>query len=615
MLRQKFRAGEVRMDREYVLGMDMGGTHTDAVLLALDQSGKNSASTAAASLAAACKVRTRHENLPVSVREALQRLASSLREKGLDADSIFARIRRVTLGATLAVNALVQNRADRVGLLLSGGPGLDPLRAALGEDVCLVPGGLDHRGEEVSPLCLAEIPVHLEKWRKNGVAAVACVGKFSPRNPVHEQGMAGAVRRADADLPVSMGHTLSGGLNFPRRVATAFFGAAVARMHNAFLDAVRAALEDAGIGAPVFLLKADGGSAPLRLARGEPAQSILSGPAASVMGVLALCGARGEMAEGCSLLLDMGGTTTDVALLLDGSPVVDRDGMRLQGRRTLVRALASVSVGVGGDSQLHAHGAGAVRVGPERMDCALAFGGKRPTLLDAFNLCNQQVGGDTAGDVAASERGLAALAQTCGLRAEMLARRAVDNALEQVAAAVRSLVDQVNARPVYTLAALKAAREARPERAWLVGGPAACVAKDMARALGLPVEIPAQAHVANAVGAALTLPSASLEAYADTGRRILHVPALGLTEAIGRDFAPDSARRRACELLEQKLADAGVCGARVEVVGTEVFATLDAGDRGSRDIRVACQTVPGIAAHVLPSFQAADGGHHADRAF
>ena len=113
----------------------------------------------------------------------------------------------------------------------------------------------------------------------------------------------GAAAVKASSLPATLGHRLSGRLNFPRRVATAYYNAAVQRLHNDFLDAVEAALADAGIHAATRLLKADGGAVPTSLSRREPVQSILSGPAASVMGVMALCP---ETEQGCSLLLDMG---------------------------------------------------------------------------------------------------------------------------------------------------------------------------------------------------------------------------------------------------------------------------------------------------------------------
>ena len=130
------------MSETFVLGIDAGGTHTDAVLLACSAAAGDAAQ---ASLVASAKVRTRHNDLPRSVREVLDALGRAAPHCD------FGRISRVTLGATLAVNALVQNRADRVGLAVSAGPGLDARRFTLGRHVCVVPGGLDHRGVEVSP--------------------------------------------------------------------------------------------------------------------------------------------------------------------------------------------------------------------------------------------------------------------------------------------------------------------------------------------------------------------------------------------------------------------------------------------------------------------------------
>lgn len=585
------------MNESTILGIDAGGTHTDAALI--------TGQGAKLRLAAAAKVATRHEDLPASVRAVLAELARVL---GSGGKALLGGVQRVTLGTTLAVNALVQGRADSVGLALSAGPGLDPGRFGLGEHVCVVPGGLDHRGVEVSPLQLAGLTAQAARWQDQGVAAAACVGKFSPRNPAHERAMSDAALKG-AQLSITLGHRLSGRLNFPRRIATAYYNAAVERLHNSFLDAVEAALADAGVHAATRLLKADGGAVPVSLSRREPVQSILSGPAASVMGVMALCPG---LEQGCALLLDMGGTTTDMAVFAHGSPVIDREGMQIEGRRTLVRALASVSIGVGGDSLLVAEGAGqdaAVRAGPLREGPALAFGGCRSTLLDALNVLNseesdpyagskQSLRGSTAGNVAASRRGVAALAATVGLAPEIFARRAVDHALEQIRLAAQALLETINAKPVYTLAALKAAREVRPDRLVLVGGPAECIRGRLAAAFGLPVESPAHAAVANAVGAALTLPTAALEIYADTGRGLLRAPALGLEEGIGKGYTLNAAERRARELLANHLAAEGVPDAAVEITEADLFATLDDRGYGSKDIRVACQVIPGIAGRI-----------------
>ena len=129
------------MTAQTFLGIDAGGTHTDAVLCGPE------------GILAGAKAPTRHEDLPFSVRAALAALEKALEERfGPEGPARLRSVERVTVGTTLAVNALVQGRADRVALALSAGPGLAPARFAIGDDVCILPGGLDHRGVEVTPL-------------------------------------------------------------------------------------------------------------------------------------------------------------------------------------------------------------------------------------------------------------------------------------------------------------------------------------------------------------------------------------------------------------------------------------------------------------------------------
>lgn len=563
---------------EIILGIDCGGTHTDAALLSVTGN--------SCELIAAAKTTTQHDNLPLSIASAVHLLKQAP-----------ANIARVTIGTTLEINALVQGRADRVGLALSAGPGLDPVHFGLGDHVCIVPGGLDHRGVEVERLYLDTLRTEASKWPAAGISACACVGKFSPRNPGHEEQMAKIITQASA-LPVTMGHTLSGRLNFPRRIATAYYNAAVARLHKNFLDAVESGLGAMGIKARLALLKADGGAIPFAVSAREPVQSILSGPAASVMGALALwAGAR----DGCSLLLDMGGTTTDMALFLNGSPVVDRDGMSILGSRTLVRSLASVSIPVGGDSLLcqsrDPDGILEITVGPMRKGPALAFGGSEPTLLDALNYLDVDSG--DRGDVAASRAGLEKFAAQAGIAPMDAARKAVETALGHISKAAYDLVEGINARPVYTLAALKAAKQARPTRVCLVGGPAKCIRERLQAALGMAVDLSPHSQVANAIGAALTRPTAALEIYADTGKGELAAPSLDYRERIPANYTLEQARAKACDLLERKLAKDGISGCQVEVVESDLFATLDDYGRGSKDMRVACQVRPGIVASLV----------------
>lgn len=573
------------MSKSLVLGIDCGGTHTDAALLSID--GEKAA------LVAAVKTATLHDNLPKCVCQAMELIKARC-------GGSLGDIERVTLGTTLEINALVQGKADKAGLALSAGSGLDPRHFVLGDYVVIVPGGLDHRGVETEKLHAKELAEAARQWQREGVEAVACVGKFSPRNPAHENEMAKVIGDV-CDLPVTTGHSLSGRLNFPRRIATAYYNASVARINAEFLDAVESALAKEAISGSFSLLKADGGAIPFAHSRREPIQSVLSGPAASVMGVLALWP---EAGQGCSLLLDMGGTTTDIALLLNGSPVVDNEGMGILGRRTLVRSLASVSIGIGGDSLIALENANLenLKVGPGRVGPAMAFGGENATLLDALNCLDGENSGIDRGDVAASVAGMKKLAQKAGFPEDNymdIASRAVELAIEAVKKVANELVDSVNSRPIYTLAGLKAAKEARPALACLVGGPAACARERLASALGIKTLVAPHADVANAIGAALTRPTASLEIYADTGKGVLSAPALNFQERIPASYTLEKAKERGLELLKLMLAADGAQDANVEVVEADLFATLDDYGRGAKDMRVSCQATPGIVASIL----------------
>ncbi len=576
-----------------LLGIDVGGTHTDAVVIA----GQH--------VVASAKVPTNTADLPASLASVLEILAQK-------AD--LCAVSRVSLGTTLAINALVQGKTEPVGLLLSAGPGLAPSHFAMGKHVMVIPGGLDHRGTEVMPLQLDGLTEMLDSWHKAGVRAFAVVGKFSPRNAEHEQRIAAAVTEwahqrqmpteSGKGLCIVQGHQLSGQLNFPRRIATAYYNAAANRLQNIFLDAVDQVLATMGITAQVCLLRADGGSLPSALARKEPVASILSGPAASVMGVLSLCS---DAVQGDALLLDIGGTTTDIALYAAGSPVLDQRGMLLDGRRTLVRSLASISIGIGGDSALRLVSAdsvsgkqafGEMRVGPERAGVAAAFGGEVTTLLDAYNILSEVGSGDICASRKAMENLLVASSCTA-LLVEDIARMAIENAQKQIREAVSSLLARCNAEPVYTLKELLGAREIVPTTICLVGGPAAIMAPFLEVALGVPVLVPAHSEVANAVGAAVTLPTAQIELLADTGRRQAWIPVLDKKNQISASYGVREAQAEAETALKEYLHHEGWEDRAVTVVVSEMFATLDDRGRSSKDIRVLCQAVPEIASVVL----------------
>jgi N-methylhydantoinase A/oxoprolinase/acetone carboxylase beta subunit len=178
----------------------------------------------------------------------------------------------------------------------------------------------------------------------SGVECAGIVSKFSVRNSSHEARISSLVK--DDFQHICQGHTMSGSLNFPRRLNTTYLNVAVMPVQERFVSSVQDALARLGIDAPLFFLKADGGTYASSAASRLPVETILSGPAASMMGALALT----DQYQGAVLVLDVGGTTTDMGILLNGVPILELQGVDIGGLKTLVSGLKVISVGAGGDS-------------------------------------------------------------------------------------------------------------------------------------------------------------------------------------------------------------------------------------------------------------------------
>ncbi len=551
-----------------LLGIDIGGTHTDAVLI--DREGVRSQA----------KVETIHDDLVASLNAVLEKVLNPEMRK---------QIRKVNLSTTLTTNAIVENRLEPVGILAVAGPGLaaEACNWNLGKHFHLLPGAIDHRGRLCQALDRKSAAAALANCRQAGVRVYAAVSKFSTRNPEIELELAG-MAAPQSDF-TSIGHRLSGRLNFPRRLATAYYNAAVWRRYNAFVDAVSTSLKERfAITAPLNILKADGGTIDLGHSRAHPVQTILSGPAASVMGIIALC----EISED-AIILDIGGTTTDIAIFADGAPLLERDGVAFGGRPTLVRAIRTHSLGIGGDSRITITGPGEFRLGPERRGVPLALGGPAPTLIDAAN----RAGLCRLGEVERSAAGCRELAAQAGMEAGELAEKVVAGAVERIRSESLALLEEINEKPVYTVAEVLHGRRIEPRKIYVMGGPAALLAPRLAAAFELDCEVPEHYAVANAVGAALTRTTMGSELFADTGRKTLQIPNLGFTRTITRNYSLEEARAEGCRRLLEFLRDCGhapLAEHDIAVVEAESFNVIDDFAAAAKTIRVSCQIRPGL---------------------
>ncbi len=546
-----------------ILGLDVGGTQTDAVLVRdghVVAHGKT----------------VNRPHLIDTLKTALDAVLD-----GVDP----ASVRRVVFSTTLATNAIVEDHLEPAGMIVTAGPGMDPAWFSVGPGYHVVPGCMDHRGSEVTHIDREAVLAASAAIRKQGIGVAGVAGKFSVRNPLHELLVGQLI--SDSYSYVALGHLFSGSLNFPRRIATTYLNAALHGVHHRFVSALEETLARRGITAPRYLLKPDGGTVSLAGSYRFPAQTAQSGPAASVMGALALDGCKET-----ALILDVGGTTTDMALLLDGVPLCVPRGITLGEFRTSIRSLLTRSIGLGGDSRVRVDEKGNLRIGPMREGVAVAFGGPVPTPTDAMIVLRLL----EAGDLAAARRAMEAVAGPLNLHPLAAAERILTRMAKTIALSAEAFLHSVNSRPVYTIHEVIEGAKVTPEVLIVLGGPAPMLAPYLSAVFNLPYRIPHFHDVANAVGAAAARVTTEVTLQADTQRGTAVIPEAGIETPIRRDFNLDQALCLAKEILIRRATDEGANPAELEFAVTEKeeFNMVRGGARVGRNIRLKLTIVPGI---------------------
>lgn len=335
------------------LGIDTGGTYTDAVLWA-----EGDAGTPGRVVAKAKALTTRHD-LAVGISGAVDRV---LGQAAVDPSAI----KLASMSTTLATNALVEGQGGRVALVMIGFSetdlARDGLKTALGADpVLFCPGGHDVHGRAAA-LDLSGLEAALPELA-GGVSGFAVCAYFATRNPAHEIAACELIRRTTG-LPVTASHELSAKLGGPRRALTTLLNARLISMIDRLVAATEGFLAARRISCPLMVVRGDGALVSAAFARQRPIETILSGPAAS------LVGARHMTGLDDAVVSDIGGTTTDVAVLDRGRPRLHPEGATVGGYRTMVEAVAMHTFGLGGDSEV-ALEAGAldpkILLGPRRL--------------------------------------------------------------------------------------------------------------------------------------------------------------------------------------------------------------------------------------------------------
>jgi len=546
-----------------IIGLDVGGTHTDVILLDGRQ------------LVREVKIATDPDNLFQTLQTGLDAII-----EGIDPKSI----RRAVLSTTLATNLVAQQKLPAVGMVVAGGPGIDPRHYRTNELYFTVDGALDHRGREIQALNGNELQSIGAELKEQGIRYAGVVSKFSVRNPEQEEKMA-ALLQPYVEM-VFMGHQFSGNLNFPRRIATTYLNCAVYPVHKKFFKAVQESLTLKGLTMPIRILRPDGGNMNIESSVDHPAQTILSGPSASVMGAIS-----SAPSQGTCLVLDIGGTTTDMAVLVDKAPLLAPLGIEVSHYKTLIRALQTKSISIGGDSTVRVK-ENKLTIGPERQGKAMAYGGPEPTPTDAFYVLGK--GGD--GDAALSRTGLEPIAGALGLSVDQAAQVIFETACRTILDAAMEMIQAINSKPVYTVHELWEGSQIHPKHLLILGGPAPQFASELQTMFDGEVQVVPNYQVANAIGCALARTTSEVTLFADTAQGIATAPSEGFNQKISSGFSLDNARDLADELLRKKaiLRGANPDDLETELLEESQFNMIRGFHTIGKNIRVRMQLKPGL---------------------
>ena len=574
-----------------LLGLDVGGTFTDAVIIDDHR------------VVASAKRRTTKDNLMQGIGEALDAILQHCDTTNID---------QVTLSTTVVTNTIVEQKEQVVDLFVVTGPGRN-VDDIFPVNPIYLQGYTDHRGivvERTPTNAVRHIAEMVQSRSGTDLAAVSA--KFGVRNPQEELSITEALK--DRYNTISNGSLLSGSLNFPRRTISAYFNSAVTPVFTVFKKNVEDALSVRNIKAPLHILKADGGSLPMEHMVSRPVETAFTGPAATVLGLSAL-GTIGNMH---TVALDIGGTTTDISLWKQGKPLMTKNGVSIREYPSAVRSFAVTSVGIGGESVVRIVD-GKITVGPERVGPSAALGGHEPTLGDALIVLGHASYGD-AELATQSLQQLAHLLQANWKHSECedalgnhnsekqcihnvsaldVARLIVKKALETIQHGIDEVVQAENKRPVYVVADIVNPDVFVPAQIVVVGGTAPSLGPSIGEYLNLPVTIPKNAAVANAIGAALALSTIELTVHVDTKRRLLVIPELGVKQQTCTLKRAEQVVERAKEALGEEALRMGLDKTQeVEVISIEDFPVVAGWQSMERLITVKVQLAAGVKHYV-----------------
>ncbi len=534
------------------IGIDVGGTHTDGVLIENNTILKKA------------KVITKHQNLEETIKEIVNILIAD-NEKDIE---------KVTLSTTLTTNLILEKKLPPTGLIISGGPGISIENYKKDKYSYIVDGAIDHRGRILKDINLKDIETIIDDLLINDVNSVAICTKFSIRNPVHEKLIQ---ERMETKFDnVTTGHSISGSLNFPRRINTAYLNAATFNKNKIFLKHLQSFFEKSNINADIFILKADGGTFNIKEAYEKPIYSILSGSAAGIIGVMSLI----DIKEEAAAIIDIGGTSSDFSFFYNGEPLFEPEGIKIGNELTLVRAMYSHSIGIGGDSYVRVED-GKIKIGPERKGVAIAFGGEFLTPTDfVFYLENSRTP-----YFSKIEKKIKELSSKLGLNEKEFSIKVLKQFAVKLEEFLNNLIDDINNRPIYTIKEFLGYKKFNVKKLYLMGTPAKSFKKFLSSYLDYNIDVVPHYEVINAIGAAVSKKTREITLFADTSVNKLTIPEIDYTEEIDSNFSIDDCYNLLLEKLNNQ---------EYEITENMVFNIISGFYRVGKTFRLKAQVKPGV---------------------
>ena len=543
------------------IGIDVGGTYTDGVLIKEKRIFRK------------IKIPTQKNDLVSSLLKVLDYLIKDLN---------VSEILKVVFSTTLITNLVAENKLEPVAMILVPGNGI-PLRYKLFKTAFIqeVSGAIDYRGRETTPLDIAAVKEALDEIANKGYKKIVIAGKFAQRNNSHELRIAEIIKKNYPSIQFELSHKISGELNYPRRIASTLLTLATKDAYVKFVEDVQEALAKRLVFSPAYVLKADGGTLALDKSVSTPIETVYSGPAASLLGVIALT----PHTEG-SVVLDIGGTTTDIGFIVDKQhPVLASKGANLNGFITQIRAFNVKAIPLGGDSLVEIKD-GQVIVNPFRIGQAYCMGGPGITPTDALRFLDLV-------DIGCKEKakeGLHNLGLELNLKTKDLAERILEKVLKILREEINNMYKEWQLEPAYRIWELNS-RTTEVHNIIGAGGASQGIVKLLGKMMNCTaITLPA-GDVANAIGAALAVPTPTVTLRVDTEQGFYSYFEEGIQDLLPRGFRAVDVLDLAKHLIQtQQNSKIRSNTNQYEVISKETFNIIRGKHRVGKIIIVKLQT-------------------------